>query len=189
MARCLLPVALVTGTAKAVPCRSTFTIISMSGGTSWAAPEHSQVGDEKCEARTGDFIFGPRGVPHSFAFPPGAGGCLSVWQPAGTMEDFFRQLKTPVWPAVRSWRSSADEKFPGALQSPRHGDRGAARRQDVQRPVESSDGNDHADPFSDFRIQVNQCRNRIFREAACTQTRLRAARPDRDGDSRALINS
>ena len=47
-----------------------------------------QVGDRKIHAKAGDFVFGPRGVPHSPRRLT-AGANLTVFQPAGTMEEFF----------------------------------------------------------------------------------------------------
>ena len=51
-----------------------------------------QVGDRKIRAKAGDSLFGPRGVPHSPRQISKAGSLLSVLQPAGTIEEFFREL-------------------------------------------------------------------------------------------------
>lgn len=51
-----------------------------------------QIGDRKIRAKAGDSLFGPRGVPHSPRQISKAGSLLSVLQPAGTIEEFFREL-------------------------------------------------------------------------------------------------
>lgn len=63
-----------------------------------------QVGDKKFHAKPGDLVFGPRGVPHS---PRGLGpvAILGMWQPAGTMEEFFHELAEA--------ERNAGDKFPG----------------------------------------------------------------------------
>jgi hypothetical protein len=48
-----------------------------------------QVGDRKIHAKPGDFVVGPRGVPHSPCRLT-AGSNLTVFQPAGMMEEFFQ---------------------------------------------------------------------------------------------------
>ena len=60
------------------------------------------VGDRRIHAKAGDFVFGPRGVPHS-PYRLTTGLNLTMFQPAGTMEESF-QLGTEfhavrsVWP-------------------------------------------------------------------------------------------
>ncbi len=52
-----------------------------------------QVGDSTFHLRPGDSAFGPRKVPHTFAkINEGLGHMLIVWQPAGSIEDFFYQM-------------------------------------------------------------------------------------------------
>ena len=51
-----------------------------------------QIGDKKIRAKTGDAIFGPRGVPHSPRQLSSKGSVLTAFQPAGTMEEFFHEL-------------------------------------------------------------------------------------------------
>ena len=52
-----------------------------------------RVGEGTFNLRAGDSAFGPRKVPHTFAkTSDGAGQMLIVWQPAGSMEDFFYQM-------------------------------------------------------------------------------------------------
>lgn len=51
-----------------------------------------QIGDQKIWAKAGDALFGPRGVPHSPRQISEGGSLLSVLQPAGTIEEFFREL-------------------------------------------------------------------------------------------------
>lgn len=55
----------------------------------------AQVGDETVSLRSGDSAFAPRKVPHSFAnIGEGEGQLLVLFQPAGTMEDFFKKMAT-----------------------------------------------------------------------------------------------
>ena len=52
-----------------------------------------QVGDETVRLHPGDSAFAPRKVPHAFAMvSEGEGQMLVLFQPAGTMEDFFQEL-------------------------------------------------------------------------------------------------
>lgn len=48
-----------------------------------------RVGDEFFDLGPGDSIFGPRRVPHQFANVTETGRLLIMFQPAGTMEQFF----------------------------------------------------------------------------------------------------
>jgi len=49
-----------------------------------------KVGEETYNAKAGDTVFGPRGVPHTFAkLGEGIGRLLMIFQPAGKMEEFF----------------------------------------------------------------------------------------------------
>jgi len=49
-----------------------------------------QVGDDTFNLHPGDSAFAPRKVPHAFAMiSEGEGQMLVLFQPAGTMEDFF----------------------------------------------------------------------------------------------------
>lgn len=52
-----------------------------------------QVGGETFTIGPGDSAFAPRKVPHAFAMTSDAGGqMLVLFQPAGSMEDFFKQM-------------------------------------------------------------------------------------------------
>jgi len=52
-----------------------------------------KVGDKMFNAKTGDSVFGPRGVPHAFAkINDGDAKMLIVFQPAGKMEAFFKAV-------------------------------------------------------------------------------------------------
>ena len=52
-----------------------------------------RVGDTTFTLGPGDSAFGPRRIPHTFAKTNEASGhMLIVWQPAGSMEDFFYQM-------------------------------------------------------------------------------------------------
>jgi mannose-6-phosphate isomerase-like protein (cupin superfamily) len=51
-----------------------------------------QVGDERFRATPGDSLLAPRQVPHTFAhIGDGAGKMITAFQPAGSMEAFFRE--------------------------------------------------------------------------------------------------
>jgi len=52
-----------------------------------------QVGDKTLSLHPGDSAFAPRKIPHAFAkISDGEGQMLVLFQPAGSMEDFFRQM-------------------------------------------------------------------------------------------------
>ena len=60
----------------------------------------AQVGDDRMHLRPGDSAFGPRKVPHAFAkVSEGEGQLLILFQPAGSIEDFFRQMSA-LGPAI-----------------------------------------------------------------------------------------
>ena len=49
------------------------------------------MGDETFTAKAGDCVFGPRGVPHTFAkVGEGQAKLIMLFQPAGKMEQWFR---------------------------------------------------------------------------------------------------
>jgi hypothetical protein len=51
------------------------------------------VADRTVRLNPGDSAFAPRKVPHAFAMvSEGEGQMLVLFQPAGSMEDFFRKL-------------------------------------------------------------------------------------------------
>lgn len=52
-----------------------------------------KVGDEIFNLKPGDSAFAPRTIPHAFAkINDGKGQMLVLFQPAGSMEDFFKQM-------------------------------------------------------------------------------------------------
>ena len=52
-----------------------------------------QVGEEKFKLTVGDTLFMPRGIPHAFVhLGEGTGRKISIYQPAGHIEDMFRTL-------------------------------------------------------------------------------------------------
>lgn len=52
-----------------------------------------KVGDETHHAKPGDSVFGPRGVPHTFAkIGEGEAKIILLFQPAGKMEAFFKAV-------------------------------------------------------------------------------------------------
>jgi len=56
-----------------------------------------RVGDNTYTARPGDFVFGPRKVPHTFAkIGQGEAKLIICHQPAGKMEEYFKNLSTGV---------------------------------------------------------------------------------------------
>ena len=55
------------------------------------------VGDERFDCRPGDFVFGPKGVPHAFLVRSEKAQFLVTFTPAG-IEDFFREVAVPVVP-------------------------------------------------------------------------------------------
>lgn len=61
-----------------------------------------QVGDTRHHLGPGDSILGPRGVPHAFANTTETGRLLVIFQPAGSMEEFFRagSATGPMSPAA-----------------------------------------------------------------------------------------
>jgi mannose-6-phosphate isomerase-like protein (cupin superfamily) len=50
-----------------------------------------QIGEHIVRLKAGDSILGPRGLPHTFANVTDTARLLIVLQPAGSMEEFFRQ--------------------------------------------------------------------------------------------------
>jgi mannose-6-phosphate isomerase-like protein (cupin superfamily) len=48
-----------------------------------------QIGSDRFRLKPGDSIFGPRKVPHAFANVTEQGKLMIVYQPAGTIEQFF----------------------------------------------------------------------------------------------------
>jgi quercetin dioxygenase-like cupin family protein len=52
-----------------------------------------QVGEDKFSLKPGDSAFGPRKIPHAFAkINEGEAQMLVLFQPAGSMEDFFKEM-------------------------------------------------------------------------------------------------
>lgn len=57
-----------------------------------------KVGEETFTAKTGDSIFGPRMVPHTFAKTnEGIGRLLMAFQPAGKMEEHFKAVSEGMY--------------------------------------------------------------------------------------------
>ena len=53
----------------------------------------ARVGDQTVTLGPGDSVFGPRRIPHTFAMTSeGEGRMLVLFQPAGSMEDFFHGM-------------------------------------------------------------------------------------------------
>jgi quercetin 2,3-dioxygenase len=51
-----------------------------------------QVGEEKHTLKTGDFIFLPRNIPHTWLQLTDRGKLMYMLQPAGRMEEFFKAM-------------------------------------------------------------------------------------------------
>jgi len=52
-----------------------------------------KVGEDEFNLKAGDSAFAPRKIPHAFAkISEGEGQMLVLFQPAGSMEDFFKQM-------------------------------------------------------------------------------------------------
>jgi mannose-6-phosphate isomerase-like protein (cupin superfamily) len=58
-----------------------------------------KVGDETFNLKEGDSLFGPRGIPHAFALTSeGEGRLMLTYQPAGSMEAFFKEARAMTNP-------------------------------------------------------------------------------------------
>lgn len=66
-----------------------------------------EVGGEVFEARPGDVVFGPRGVPHRFTTGPDGLKVVFVMTPAG-LEDLVREMSIPA--ATREVPPPSDEE-------------------------------------------------------------------------------
>jgi mannose-6-phosphate isomerase-like protein (cupin superfamily) len=56
-----------------------------------------KVGDKTYSAKPGDFVFGPRMVPHTFAkIGQGVAKVIIGHQPAGKMEEYFRKISEGI---------------------------------------------------------------------------------------------
>jgi mannose-6-phosphate isomerase-like protein (cupin superfamily) len=56
-----------------------------------------RVGEKTYNAKAGDFVFGPRNVPHTFAkLGPGEAKVIIGFQPAGKMETYFEKISKGV---------------------------------------------------------------------------------------------
>lgn len=54
-----------------------------------------KVGEDTVHLKAGDSAFAPRMIPHAFAMVnEGEGQMMVLFQPAGSMEDFFREMST-----------------------------------------------------------------------------------------------
>lgn len=69
-----------------------------------------QVGDERLHLTAGDSVLGPRKAPHAFANVSETGRLLILYQPAGTIEQFFldsQNLSKSNSPALDAWQAVA----------------------------------------------------------------------------------
>lgn len=69
-----------------------------------------QVGEESFRLKAGDSLFGPRGVPHTFAALADRSALVVTFQPAGAVEDLFNEASAlsrtgPLTP--NDWRALA----------------------------------------------------------------------------------
>jgi mannose-6-phosphate isomerase-like protein (cupin superfamily) len=68
-----------------------------------------KVGEVTYHAKTGDSVFGPRMVPHSFAkIGETEGRLLMIFQPAGKMEEFFNKVSEG---AAKNMSEEEQDKF------------------------------------------------------------------------------
>ena len=73
-----------------------------------------KVGEETFHAKSGDCVFGPRGVPHTFAkVGEGQARLLMLFQPAGKMEDFFKAVSEGVVGKMTDQEKNAFRKAHG----------------------------------------------------------------------------
>jgi mannose-6-phosphate isomerase-like protein (cupin superfamily) len=73
-----------------------------------------KVGDETFHAKAGDCVFGPRGVPHTFAKVGDAESKLiMLFQPAGKMEDWFNLVNEGVIAKMSEEQKDAARKAHG----------------------------------------------------------------------------
>ena len=64
-----------------------------------------QVGEDRFNLKPGDSAFAPRTIPHAFAkISEGEAQMLVLFQPAGSMEDFFKQMSklATTFPQIRN---------------------------------------------------------------------------------------
>ena len=50
-----------------------------------------EIGGVRYDAKAGDAVLGPKGIPHTWAFVGDVGKMLLIYAPAGKMEDFFSE--------------------------------------------------------------------------------------------------
>ncbi|WP_264536814.1 cupin domain-containing protein [Flavobacterium sp. N1736] len=68
-----------------------------------------KVGEKTYEVKTGDSVFGPRMVPHSFTkVGEGEARLLMIFQPAGKMEEFFTKVSQGE---MKNMTAEQQEKF------------------------------------------------------------------------------
>jgi len=73
-----------------------------------------KVGDEQYTAKAGDSVFGPRGIPHTFAKVGEAEGRLLIlYQPAGKMEAYFKAVSEGVLTKMTDEEKNAYRKERG----------------------------------------------------------------------------
>jgi quercetin dioxygenase-like cupin family protein len=69
-----------------------------------------KVGDDVFNLKAGDFAFAPRKIPHAFAKTSEAEGqMLVLFQPAGSMEDFFLQMAKLGKDIPNDWEKAMKE--------------------------------------------------------------------------------
>jgi mannose-6-phosphate isomerase-like protein (cupin superfamily) len=55
-----------------------------------------RVGDETVEAKAGDYLFGPRHVPHKYTVGPDGCRMLFICTPGGNFENLVREMSEPA---------------------------------------------------------------------------------------------
>jgi quercetin dioxygenase-like cupin family protein len=108
---------------------------SMQGGTASPVHVHDRedetvfllegsamfwAGDQRWQATSGDTVFLPRGVPHTYAITSDAAEIITVCNPAG-MEEFFREIGWDLAkPQPDDWRVDVEAMRDAALRCGQH---------------------------------------------------------------------
>lgn len=78
-----------------------------------------KVGDETFYLKEGDTLLRPRRIPHAFALTSeGEGRLLLTYQPAGSMEEFFKEARTMINPTEEQSKELFEKHDMELLGSP-----------------------------------------------------------------------
>ena len=78
------------------------------------------VGEERIDATAGDFVFAPKGVPHTYLVTSDRADYLTTFSPAGA-ERFFAEVAPPVLPGEPAPPPSAPDPEEFARTAARYG--------------------------------------------------------------------